>query len=254
MIDNEDISMTDNYEVTFSPTVNHLDEIEKWLIEEDKESNEGFYCNWDAIKSSFDKRELTTISLNDKTVGFATWRLTTDNTARIEIAEIKPSERGKGIGKMMIGQLIGFLEEKNIDVIDLQCAPARSEPFWKHLGFVEFPAPLNNHPFNANGNKKLYKILNDHLLPSSTRQNEETIELWNDEPYKTNEIKPPTYIWDLEFINGTRKLSKPIIHPAHYEWRLRWTKNGQVMKDDKVKRFIKKIDFCSFIIIEELSL
>lgn len=245
-------NITANYEVIFSPSDKQFGEIEKWLIDEEIKAGKGFYCNWKFIKSSFDNNELATISFNNTTIGFVTWRITTDKTARIEIAEIRPSHRKKGIGKKLIDHLIEFLKTKNIVVVDLQCAPADSEPIWKRLGFVEFPDPPERYKFNSDGNKKLYKILTDHLRRSSVRRNDETIELWNNEPYRTIEITPPTYIWNLEFTNSTRKLSKPIIQPASYEWRIRWSKNEKTIEDEKVKRFTTEIDFNSFIIIEEL--
>lgn len=238
-------------EVTFSPSDIQLADIEKWLIDEDIDTKGGFYCNWKIIKTSFTNNELATISLNNKTVGFVIWSITSDKTARIEIAEVKPSFRNIGIGKKLIDQLTVYFKEKNIYVVDLQCAPAESETIWKRLGFVEFPDQPENYKFNSDVNKKLYKILSDHLQQSSLLQNDETIELWNNEPYRTKELTP-TYIWNLEFENGTRRLSKPIIQPASYEWRIRWTKNGLEIIDNKVKRFAKEIDFGTFIIIEEL--
>lgn len=245
---------TDNYQVTFSPTDKQVGEIEKWLIAERQKTGDGFYCNWKIIKSSFDKNELATISLNNKTIGFATWRLTTNKTARIEIAEVKPTHRKKGIGKILTTQLINFLTEKGVRVVELQCSSKTSEPVWKRLGFVEFPDPPEKYNFNSGDNKKLYSILSEHLQPSSVQRADETIELWNDEPYTTNDNTPPTYFWNLEFIDGTRELSKPIIHPAHYEWRLRWRINGKTIKDDKIKRFKTEIDFGTFIIIDELTI
>lgn len=245
---------TTNYQVTFSPTDKQVGEIEKWLIAERQKTGDGFYCNWNIIKSSFDKNELATISLNNKTIGFATWRLYTDKTARIEITEVKPTYRKKGIGKKLTTHLLNFLKNKGVCVVDLQCSPDTSERVWKRLGFVEFPEPPENYNFNSNDNKKLYSILTEHLQTASVQSADETIELWNDEPYTTDENTPPTYIWNIEFIDGTRKLSKPIIHPAYYEWRLRWRINGKTIKDDKVKRFKTEIDFGTFIIIDELSL
>lgn len=246
-------NMTDIYQVTFSPTDKQVSEIEKWLIAERQKTGEGFYCNWNIIKSSFDNSELATISLNNKTIGFVTWRLTTNKTARIEIAEIKPTHRKKGIGKILTTRLLNFLTKKGVCVIDLQCLTDTSEHVWKRLGFVEFPDPPCNYNFNSGDNKKLYKILTEYLETSSVLQTEETIELWNNEPYTTNDNTPPTYLWNLEFIDGKRKLLKPIIHPAHYEWRLRWRVNGKTIKDEKIKRFKAKIDFGTFIIIDELT-
>ncbi len=244
---------TDNYQVTFSPLDKQIREIEKWLIEERRKTGEGFYCNWNFIKSSFDKNELATISLNNKTLGFSTWCFTTNKTARIEITEIKPTHRKKGFGKKLITQILNFLKDKGVYVIDLQCSPDTSEPIWKLLGFVEFPDPPEKYNFNIDDNKQLYSILTEHLQTSSTLCADETIELWNNEPYLTNEISQPNYIWNLEFIDGTRKLSKPIIQPAHYKWRLRWKINGKTIIDDKVKRFGKDIVFGTFIIIDELT-
>jgi predicted GNAT family acetyltransferase len=244
----------DNYQVTISPTQKQVGEIKKWLIEERQKTGDGFYCNWNIIKSSFDKNELATISLNNKTIGFATWRLTTDKTARIEITEVKPTYRTKGIGKKLTTHLLNLLKEKGVCVVDLQCSPRTSEPIWKRLGFVEFPDSPENYKFNSDVNKKLYLILTEHLQTSSDQHANETIELWNDEPYNTDENTPPTYIWNLEFIDGTRKLSKPIIHPAYYEWRLRWRINSKTIKDDKIKRFKPEIDFGTFIIIDDLIL
>lgn len=243
---------TDNYQVTFSPTDKQVSEIEKWLIAERQKTRDGFYCNWNNIKSSFDNNELATISVNNKTIGFVTWQLTTNKTARIEITEVKPTHRKKRIGKRLIGHLLDFFKEKNIYVVDLQCAPADSEPFWKHLGFVEFPEPQENYKFGSNKNKKLYKILIAQLQQSLVQENGEIIELWNDEPYRTNE-KTPSCIWNLKFINKTRRLLKPIIYPANNEWRIRWSKNRKTIKDLKVKRFPTEIDFDSFIIIDKLS-
>jgi GNAT superfamily N-acetyltransferase len=247
------INTTGSYQVTFSPTDNQVSEIEKWLIAERQKTGDGFYCNWNIIKSSFDNGELATISLNSKAIGFATWRLTTDKTARIEIAEVKPTHRKKGIGKILMTQLLNFLTDKGVCVVDLQCSPDTSEPVWKRLGFVEFPDSPENYNFNSGDNKKLYKILTEHLKTSSVQRSDETIELWNNEPYTTNDKTPPTYLWNVEFIDETRKLSQPIIHPAHYEWRLLWRVNGNTIKDDKIKRFKPEIDFGTFIIIDELT-
>ncbi len=101
----EILNTTDSYQVTFSPTYKQVGEVEKWLITERQKTGDGFYCNWNIIKSSFENNELATISLNNKTIGFATWRLTSDKTARIEIAEVEPTNRNKGIGKILTTQL-----------------------------------------------------------------------------------------------------------------------------------------------------
>lgn len=245
--------INENYQVTFSPTIEQLGEIETWLIAEQNKTGEGFYCNWNIIKSSYEKHELVTISNKAKTIGFATWWITSGKTAKIEIAEVKLSQRKKGVGKVLIAELLNYLKNKGIYVVDLQCVPESSEPVWKKLGFIEFPDPPENCNFNVCENKKLYKILIESLDPNSSRFSNESIELWNDEPYATIENTLPTYFWNIEFVEGTRRLLKPIIHPGHYDWRLRWRNNGKSIIDRKVKYFLGEIYFEKFIIIDDLS-
>ena len=49
------------------------------------------------------------------------------------------------------------------------------------------------------------------------------------------------------------RLKKPIIHPCRKDWRIRWTQNEKVIKDDKIKRFGNiEIDHSSYMIIMEL--
>ncbi len=247
----ETVISIDKIQVSFSPTINQIDEIEKWLIAERKKTGEGFYCNWNIIKASFQNNQLGIITYNKKTIGFATWMLTSDLTARIDIAEIKPTYRNKGIGRVLIMQLLSFLKKRNICVIDLQCSPSNSEDVWKRLGFIDFPDNPEKYGFYFDEDKRLYITLIPTLQPSQNHESDETIELWNDEPYLTKDVQP-TYKWNLEFKNGTRELVMPIIQPGHYDWRIRWQIKDKTIVDNKVKRFGKEIVFGKFIIIKEL--
>lgn len=240
-------------QVSFTPRNNDILELERWLLSENENTRKGFYCNLSSIKSSYDKNELVIISSNDRPIGFATWRLNTEKTAEIVIAEVKPSYRRKGIGKKLITELLKFLSDKGIWVVHLQCAPKESEPTWKALGFLEFPDPPENYNFNIGGNKELFKILCAHLPTSSGQFGNETIELWNDEPHITDDTIP-TYNWNVFILDSTRKLATPIIHPGYHQWRLRWRINGKTIGDSKVNRFPIDIDFENFIIIHELPI
>lgn len=151
-------------------------------------------------------------------------------------------------------RLTEFLKDKGVYVIDLQCSPETSEPIWKRLGFLEFPDPPENYGPDLRGNKKLYTILVEHLQASPVQSAEETIELWNYESYTSNDNSPPAYIWNLEFIEGTRRLVKPIIQPGYRGWRIRWKANDTIKQDNQVKRFMKEIEFGTFVIIDELTL
>lgn len=243
---------SNKYQVSFSPADKQVKDIENWLIDESVETGEGFYCNWKVIEASSRKNELATISIKDKAIGFATWQLTTDKTARIEIVKIKSGYRKKGIGKKLITQLISFLKGIGVYVVDLECSPANSEYFWKRIGFLELPLSLNSIYFTNGGNKKLYRVLIEGLQKDSVLYADETFELWDDEPFRTNENTPPTFVWNVSLVAGTRILTKSIIHPAHYDWRLRWRCSGKTIKDDKVKRFNPNIVFGPFVIIDAL--
>ena len=238
--------------VNFNPLQKEIVDIEKWLIEEDSHTGLGFYCNWNVIEFSVKRGELVSISYDNDNIGFATWRLTSDKTVRIEICEIKPTYRGQGFGRILINKLLDFLKNRGVFAVDLQCAPKNSEHFWKHIGFNEFPDPPENYEFTSGSNKYLYLILADYLPVSKELCTNETIELWNNEPWIKRDNTLPTYIWNLKFVENTRVLYKPIIHPAYYEWRLRWLLNGKTISDGKIKRFKQEIDYGMFIIIEDL--
>lgn len=242
------------YQISFSPTKMKFEEVEAWLMIEYNKKREGFYCNWEIIKSFYEDNQLAIASKGNKAIGFITWRFIGGKTVRIEIAEVKPTFRKKGVGKFLVNEFFKFAKEKGAVVCDLQCSPETSEPFWKRLGFVEFTDPLENLRFSYDSDKKLYMVLVESLITAKQLTNKEIIELWNDEPYRTTN-SAPTYIWNLEFAEGTRRLLKPIIQPAHYEWRIRWTIDGKVIVDDKIKRFAQEdIDFGTFIIIKELPI
>lgn len=236
--------------VSFSPTSQEIGQIEQWLTDERNETGEGFLCNWRVIKSAFDENEIATILIDGEPVGFITWQIFSKRCAEIVIAEVKPSHRNRGLGKSLVNSLFEFFRKKNIVVVSLECSPESSEPIWRKLGFVDFPDTPEKYNLNPYGNKNLYRVLIPSLQTSQAGVGE-TIELWNDEPYIALSSSP-NYIWNLEFKQGGRELVKPIVHPSHYDWRMRWSDNGKVIKDSKVKHFGSEIDFRRFIIISEL--
>ena len=237
------------YRISFNISEVEINDIKNWLIVEQKVFKEGFYCNWDIIKSAFNDNHLIVIFVNEIAVGFAIWT-NSDYTSTIDIVEIKPTHRMMGLGRKLITYLLEHFKNNNIYVAQLQCCPESSEPIWRKLDFVDFPDGL----FDKNRNKQLYKILVLHLKPVENNTSSNKIELWNDEPYRTMKIDS-RWKWDIEYIENTSKLKLPIIAPAYKDWRMKWEKDGICFKDDKVKYFNnnKPIDFGAFIIIEELD-
>ena len=82
--------------------------------------------------------------------------------------------------------------------------------------------------------------------------NAEKIELWDVEPYEAMETEP-RWTWYIE--NDEGRLLYPILHPCNCNWNLRWSRNGDVLKEDKIKYFTNE-DFelfkSKFLYIEKL--
>ncbi len=228
--------------ISFKPTEKQITEIKKWLIEEQNDTGEGFYCNWERILSSFTKKNAVVISIDKKTIGFATWKYSYDFIATLDIVEIKPTHRWRGVCKELILQLFKHFIGENIYAVDLQCAPASSETAWKQLGFKSL------HENDEEKNKQLYQILIPTSKTSIFNEENEFIELWNEEPNSE-----ATWTWKLEFKKGTRNLITPIVHPCNKDWKIKWRYRGVTLKDDQVKYWRKdEIDFGDFLIITKM--
>ena len=65
--------MKNEIQINITPTQTDLTKIEEWLIDEEREFNEGFYCNWNIIEKSFNNGELITLNLKKEPIGFLVW-------------------------------------------------------------------------------------------------------------------------------------------------------------------------------------
>lgn len=97
-----------------------------------------------------------------------------------------------------------------------------------------------------------FKPLIEIQTISKTGHAKNKIELWDIEPYQINS-NPPKWTWDFEIENN--KLGLPIIHPCNCNWNLRWTKNGEIIKENKVKYLDAKenrVEYSPFLYMKEL--
>lgn len=225
-----------NYRIVTNPDIDTINEIKNWLREEDQISKKGFYCNWNTIAKSFDTNEIITFHNENSTIGFVVW---TSNSiyASIDIFEIHPQHRNKGLGKIFYDKLENFFTNIRLIAVKLFCSPAESQMFWKKLGFIKFP---NGIP--SEKDLTYFKPLIDICIPSDIDIYEEAdfdykIELWDLEPYEISNQKPK-WTWLLK--NEDLLSSKPILHPCFYHWNLRWTKNNVIIKEDEVKYLTSK--------------
>lgn len=234
--------------VSFLPGEKQLNEIELWLKTEGKD---GFYANWSIIQKAFKEKHMAVVVYKDEAVGFVTWQIFDKYVATINIAEIKPLLRKKGLGKILVNGVLDFLSAGQVVVVDLHCQPASSERIWKSLGFIEFPDCIDFIEHNNPTGKKLYKILVP-ALPATKKQGEELLELWDIGIYNQANVDPK-WRWVLSFKDNTRELSLPIIGPCHHEWKIRWSIDRTAVKDDSVKYFSDDIRYGDFLIIREIS-
>jgi len=232
--------------INLSPSKSDLKIIKKWLIEEDKLYNDGFYCNWNIIEKSFQSNELITFKSNEKIIGFAVYSKC-DIYAEIDILEINRDYRKKGFGKIFFKQIVQEFTNQNIIAIKLFCQPRASEHFWRRMGFIKFPT----RGYSVS-DLTFYRPLIETTKSNGNSDDFNKLELWDVEPYQSTN-NSPRWIWNLELRNN--KLEKPIIQPCNVNWNLRWTKNGKIVREDKVKYFSDKdnqIEFCPFLYVKEL--
>lgn len=240
------IKMKAEMKLNVTPTRFDLEKIEEWLIEEERELNEGFYCNWKTIEKAFNNDELITLKLKEQPIGFLVWSKG-EIYAEIDILEIKPNHQQKGIGKAFFEQISDYFKQKGFLVIKLFCSPRESEKFWKKMGFIKFPVTGYSE-----SDLTYFKPLIRIQSTSENPKTDNTVELWDVEPYQKNNNQPK-WTWNIELEND--KLKLPILQPCNCNWNLRWSKKGEVIRENKVKYFdIKKnrVEYSPFLYIESL--
>jgi GNAT superfamily N-acetyltransferase len=241
----------DDLIISFSPTTEHLNNIKQWLIAEDL-NNDGFFCNWNVIKSSFDQKHMAVILNRNIPIGYSIWN-DIEPVVTLDIVEVKHGLRRKGYGKILINAVTNFFQTKGVKVIKVHCQPSSSEKVWKKLGFIQFPIASAFDDFNAKHSKHLYKIIEQPLeMTKEFGVGDEVIELWDDEKFLITEQKP-TWVWKLKCKVNSSELLRPIIFPCHPDWRIRWRIGDRVFIDETVKYFSNvSIRYGSFMIIHSL--
>lgn len=237
-------------EIHFNPTEIEMNEIKSWLYTEDKKTGNGFYCNWNIIEPAYKKGQVVIITYHRKAIGFLMWTATSHLTARIDIAEIKPSFRNKGIGKILIEGFSEFLVEKNIYLITLDCSPINSKPIWIKLRFIEYKNIGSNGEHYESYD--LYKIIIPHLNKNNDDATSNIIKMWNCSPYDVAS-KSPFAVWNFEFEQYTNQLRLPIIYPAYDDWTLQISVTNAIIYEGKIKSFSDQIIFNDFLIIRNIQ-
>lgn len=104
--------------------------IMEWLRNERRHGTCNFYGNRWTIRDCAAKGMLLVIRADHKVVGFAALYV-----GEIWLFEIKPSQRGRGYGKLLADASIEALRAKGCRQVCVECEPFTSQPFWKARGF-----------------------------------------------------------------------------------------------------------------------
>ena len=173
--------------------------------------------------------------MDDGIVRGFSWCSIYGKSGRLEIVEVLSSHRGAGYGSILVEKTLELLKNRGVLVIDVECAPITSEPFWRRFGFKDLTPGTS---VNGSRSPQLYKPIAEHAYemdpPVRLTQKDIRIELWNSPPWNVD-TDSATWIWQVPVLDGGI-LKTPVIHSVNIEWRLRVTVGDRELHDDQVKR------------------
>lgn len=111
-------------------TGDDMKHIQRWLEEQNSRQVHGsFWCNWKATQNVYkDGGILVCVDENTNFPIAYMW-------SNFGIIEVKEDCRGLGIGKLLVEFAIEKARFNNEYVVDIECEPSSSVPFWKKMGF-----------------------------------------------------------------------------------------------------------------------
>ena len=112
-----------------------LQAIEVWLRDEEERVDEGFYCNWHIVSQALKDHRLFVVDASGDPVAFLA-----NGLNQHLIAEVKPDCRGKGYGRVIADAMIAQSTSWGLSVMEIDCAPETSVPFWTRMGFTPVPS------------------------------------------------------------------------------------------------------------------
>ncbi len=228
-----------------NPTRFDLRKIKEQLIQEHAPHKHSFYNNWNLVEDSLKNKNLLITLVNNEIAGFLSYQELGEKIS-INIVEIFPSFRNKGLGRKFIHFALTLFKEKENKVCSIFCSPENSEGFWSKIGFQLFPTSLNSNRIN------MYIPLVSTLISSRNNASNEVIELWEGEPYEVKNLEPE-WIWNVDLLTDSRNLSEPIIFPVDWNWQIRYSTDGKENYIGKIKRSPFKDDFAGdFLFIQQL--
>ena len=157
-----------------------LASIETWLRLEREQTGEGFYCNWSIIEKGFGAGHLFVLGAQGDVLGFVL-----DAPYGPDILEVRPDARGAGRGRQLAQAAIATAFERGISVIEIDCAPDTSIPFWQKMGFTVVYGRAGN-----GGGVYAFKVLERQFKLAADAQTSFGISFYSESSWHGPSAKP----------------------------------------------------------------
>jgi GNAT superfamily N-acetyltransferase len=110
-----------------------LAKILKWL-EKEMEDGSGFYCNRGSLNNSLNEGKLFVCRVGNDVPAFLAHGICLEG-----ILSVRKNRRGCGFGGALARYGIEREIQAGVCILDIECAPPTSIPFWRRFGFTMYP-------------------------------------------------------------------------------------------------------------------
>lgn len=125
-----------------------LAEVGRWLKAEYERDGEGFWCNRNILEDAHAKGRLLVLpdEVTDLPIGFIA-----NGEDGPDVLSVRTDRGGEGAGRRLAQHMVQlFTEQGEVRVIELQCEPETSIPFWRKMGFTHY---------RSQGRDRAYKVV-----------------------------------------------------------------------------------------------
>jgi len=211
-------------------TEQDLEFIKMWLKQEQIDTEEGFFPNWNIIEKVYQNNRLIVLIINDSACGFAVCR-----KSGIDILEIHPDFRKRGYGRFLVQYIIDKAYEDDLSVVRIECEPETSIPFWKKMGFTVYETKELDKNYIG------YKVLERKLTLLKGKEIPFSISFYPEEVRYEKNIEPFKIYRGIGSVNNLGEISLPERAICFYPQSEKdpvvlININGKEVYKDKVKR------------------
>lgn len=197
-----------------------------WLAAQD-EMVHGFLNNATVIERAVEAERCLVARDGEEVVGFITWSEVRARAVEVLIACVAADRRGQGVGRAMLQAMVERLPHPLL--LHLQCAPEGSEPFWRGMGFYDWPGD--------NSARYLYRLVERPHSPPAPNTQVASLTVWAAEPWRPMPERPilciqlPVAKHDC----GEWALLSPLVLLADKDWLARFEAPDGTSCEKKLK-------------------